>query len=192
MEIDFIESGYYYHIFNRGINRQPIFTEEEHYLKFLSLCKKYLPKQAAVLAYCLLPNHFHLLLFIKEHPDRVGIPCQGKESLFLSHLFNAYAQWFNKKTARTGGLFQRPFKRKRISDEAYLKQLVYYIHRNPLHHNLVVKPEEWLYSSYQALLSEHQSLLHREEVLEWFGNKRNFIDFHRMQFEVDRSLLLEE
>lgn len=192
MEIDFIEPGYYYHIYNRGINRQKIFEEEEHYSKFLILCKKYLIEQADMLAYCLLPNHFHFLLYIKEYPDRVHRPCQGKESLFLSHLFNAYAQYFNKRTNRTGGLFQRPFKRKRITDEDYLKQMVYYIHRNPMHHELVQKPRDWLYSSYSTFISSSPTMINRKEVFEWFDNERNFIDYHKMQFEIDKSIMLEE
>lgn len=188
MEIDFFEPGYYYHVFNRGINGQTLFTEEEHYVKFLSLCKKYIPEQAEVLAYCLMPSHFHFLLLMKD----LKSPEQGKESLFLSHLFNAYAQWLNKKTDRTGTLFQRPFKRKRITDENYLKQVVYYIHRNPLHHKLARKPDEWLYSSYQAILSPQKTMVNREEVLGWFDDRKNFIDYHRMQFDIDRSLLLDD
>ena len=61
MEIEILEPGYFYHIFNRGINREHIFIEDEHYYKFLSLCKKYILPQKDVLAYCLLPYHFHML-----------------------------------------------------------------------------------------------------------------------------------
>ena len=192
MEIDIIEPGYYYHIYNRGINRQVIFEEDTHYLKFLSLCKKYLPERADVLAYCLLPNHFHFLLHIKKYPDRVPGPCQGKESLFLSHLFNSYAQYFNKRMGRTGSLFQRPFKRKRINDENYLRQVIYYIHRNPLHHNLVAHPGEWIFSSYTAILNYLSTFVNKNETLSWFDNRENFLEFHRIQFEIDRQLILEE
>ena len=192
MEIDFIEPGYYYHIYNRGINRQVIFEEEVHYMKFIDLCRKYLPERAKVLAYCLLPTHFHFLLHIKEYPDRVTGPCQGKESLFLSHLFNAYAQYFNKCTNRTGSLFQRPFKRKRINDEKYLKQIIYYIHRNPMHHKLVDHPGEWVFSSYTTIISHHETFVSRKETMTWFNDRKNFLDYHRMQFEIDRNWILEE
>jgi putative transposase len=189
MEIDCIEPGNYYHIYNRGINKGRLFTNEEHYHKFLTLCKKYLPQRVDVLAYCLLPNHFHFLVYFPEHPDRVSPPCQGVEA--LRHLFNAYAQWFNKKTSRTGGLFCRPFRRKKITDEAYLRQVIYYIHRNPLHHKLTDKPTDWLFSSYQTLIGTQPTLLLRDQVLEWFDNRKNFINYHATQFENDEEGMLE-
>ena len=182
MEIEVIEPDYYYHIYNRGINRQPIFTSEEHYYKFLTLCNKYLPHTADMLAYCLLPNHFHFLLYI--HPDGVGIPRRGVNSP-LGNLFNSYAQWFNKRTDRTGGLFQRPFKRKKIMNQEYLKQVIYYIHRNPMHHRLAENPANYTFSSYQAILNSQPTLLMREQVLEWFDGPSNFIDYHNMRFEND-------
>jgi putative transposase len=192
MEIEIIEPGYYYHIYIRGINRKPIFIEEEHYLKFLTLCKKYLSDTSDVLAYCLLPNHFHMLVYIKDHPDRVLELCQGNSSLSLSHLFNSYAQWLNKKTGRTGGLFQRPFKRIRITDEEYLKKLIYYIHRNPLHHRQCEKPEDYRFSSYRSIFSNQNTLFKRHQVLEWFGGRTNFIDYHKMQFEIDNLVFFDD
>jgi REP element-mobilizing transposase RayT len=192
MEIDFLEADYYYHLYNRGINREILFKEEVDYYKFLELCKKYLIPYFDLLAYCLLPNHFHFLLYIHEissksiqsnaqhevsHPYNFSLP--------LSHLFNSYAQWYNKKTGRTGSLFQRPFKRKRITSEEYLKQAIYYIHRNPMHHNIVQKPENWIFSSYRNILNDKTTLVKCDRVLEWFGNRRNFIDYHRMQFVID-------
>jgi putative transposase len=192
MEIEIIEPGNYYHIYNRGINREEIFIEDEHYFKFLSLCKKYIPRSSDVLAFCLLPNHFHFLVYILDYPDRVLPPCQGGASLQLSHLFNAYAQWFNKRTDRTGSLFQRPFKRIKITDEDYLRKLIYYIHRNPLHHRKCENPENYLFSSYQNILSNQNTILKRDEVLEWFGGRANFIEFHKMQFEIDCQGLIDD
>jgi REP element-mobilizing transposase RayT len=189
MEIELIEPDYYYHVFNRGINRQPIFTWEGHYRKFLMLCEKYIPQTADVLAYCLLPNHFHFLLYI--HPDGVYPPRRGVNSP-LGNLFNSYAQWFNRQTDRTGGLFQRPFKRKKITDQDYLKKVIYYIHRNPLHHKLTRNPANYTFSSYQEIIGHRPSFLQREQVLEWFDDRRNFIDYHSMQFEIDTELMLED
>jgi putative transposase len=192
MEIEIIEQGYFYHLFNRGNNRENIFIEQEHYLKFLTLCNKYLPDISDMLAYCLLPNHFHMLVYIHEYPDRVSKPCQGYYSLPFSHLFNSYAQWFNKKTGRTGSLFQRPFKRIRITDEDYLRKLIYYIHRNPLHHQVNKNPENYLFSSYQSLICKHNTLLKPDKVLEWFGGIKNFIEYHKMQFEIDINGLFDD
>jgi REP element-mobilizing transposase RayT len=189
MEIEVIEPDCYYHIFNRGINRQNIFRREEHYYKFLTLCQLYIPDMADIIAYCLLPNHFHLLLYI--HPDGVGGPRRGGSNP-LGTLFNAYAQWFNKRTDRVGGLFQRPFKRKRITEQEYLKQVIYYIHRNPLHHKVVKDPSGYLYSSYQGIIGNSSGLLQQEQVLEWFDGRENFIEFHSMNFENYADKMLED
>ncbi len=199
MEIDIIEPDYYYHIYNRGNNKEKIFKEDEHYYKFLELSKKYLTQQTDILAYCLLPNHFHFLLFMHDHKtNAVNTQTSGRNmpsngpinlSLPLSHLFNAYAQWFNKKTGRTGGLFQRPFRRRRITSEEYLKQVIYYIHRNPMHHHLADNPENWKFSSYKTILSDQPTLLKREQVLEWFGDRENFVQYHTMQFKIDGELI---
>jgi putative transposase len=186
MEIDIIEPGYFYHIYNRGINKTRIFSEEDHYYRFLSFCKEYLPLEADVLAYCLLPNHFHFLLYIHTYPDGVNGPRRGNSA--IGNMFNAYAQWYNKKIGRTGGLFQRPFKRKRITDDIYMKQVIYYIHRNPLHHRLIDNPENWLFSSYQAIIGNQPTIISRNKVLEWFENRSNFIDYHKMQFDLDSRM----
>jgi len=194
MVIDSIEPGYYYHIYNRGINKERIFLHEKHYLQFLTLCKNYLPEHIDVLAYCLLPNHFHFLVHFKDKddPDRVSSeasPCQGV--LSLSHMFNAYAQWFNRKTGRTGGLFQRPFRRKRIMDEIYLMQIIYYIHRNPIHHHLVNNLMDWRFSSYSTLIGDQPTLLKRDRVLSWFEDRDNFIEFHASISEIVDDGMLE-
>jgi hypothetical protein len=117
-----------------------------------------------------------------RHPDGVGGPRRGVKNP-LGVLFNSYAQWFNKNTGRTGGLFQRPFKRKKILDQEYLKQVIYYVHRNPMHHKLVDNPFNYTFSSYQTLINNQPSLLNREQVLEWFDGRANFIDFHNFKFE---------
>ena len=86
-------------------------------------------------------------------------------SLQSTHLFNSYAQWFIKKTDRTGGLFQRSFKRKRIEDTEYLKKFIYYIHRNPVHHNITDSPASYSLSSYLDILGDKPALVNRDMVL---------------------------
>ena len=191
MEIEVIEAESYYHIYNRGINKEIIFYDDEYYRKFLTLYKKYIPLIADTLAYCLLPNHFHFLVYIhSDYPDGVSKPRRGNNP--FGNLFNAYAQWFNKKQNRTGGLFQRPFRRKKITDEDYLKQVIYYIHRNPQHHNINKNLENYIYSSFRSIISEKPTLLQRDKVISWFDDKENFFEYHKQQFKIDLQLFFDD
>ena len=97
----------------------------------------------------------------------------------FSHMFNAYAKYINEKYSRHGSLFQRPFRRKQVEDEHYLRRLVIYIHNNPVHHGFVKHPLEYPWSSYHAYLSTDPTNLQREAVLDWFGGIQNFIEVHR-------------
>lgn len=186
MEIEVIEPDYYYHIFNRGINRQSLFTDTEDYQKFLELCKKYILPYNDILAYCLLPNHFHLLIY--THPDGV-CASRHRYSNPLGRMFNTYAQWFNFKTNRTGSLFQRPFKRIKVIKQEYLKYLVYYIHRNPVHHGLSDSISNYKYSSYQLYINNNYDFVDSKLVLQWFDGAMHFKDFHKMKYESDLDQL---
>ena len=157
MEIDEIEEGYFYHIYNRGNNSEKIFFSEENYAYFLKLLTKYIFPVADIYAYCLLNNHFHILVRIKEKNEieinklkfsTVEKPKEVSASRQFSHFLNAYSQAVNKKYARTGSLFEKRFERKRISDDHYLRQVILYINTNPLKHNLVENPKDYKWSSY--------------------------------------------
>jgi len=190
MEIDTIDIGFYYHIYNRGINHEVIFPEEQFYGRFLDLFAEYMPQVTETLAYCLLPTHFHFLLYINDQT-------RTNPSNQFSKLFNAYAQWFNFKRHRNGGLFQRPFRRKRIGSNEYLRQVIYYIHRNPLHHKVAQDPTAYRFSSYNVILGTPRrgtpsGWVHRGFVLELFDSLDNFIDYHHYRFEIDGDLLFED
>jgi len=123
--ISTLEFGKYYHIYNRGINSCDLFTEEDNYSYFLSLYDKYINPIADTFAWVLMPNHFHLLIRIKEanEIDLTGIQNLSGLKLphqYFSNLFNAYTKAINKRNKRHGSLFERPFKRKLIDDEDYL------------------------------------------------------------------------
>ncbi|WP_420632243.1 transposase [Candidatus Leptofilum sp.] len=175
-----MEPGSYYHIFNRGNNRETIFREDENYRYFLQQYKKYLAPHVSTCAYCLMPNHFHLLDRINENPGH-----SPKEPAKLSPVekafrdfFISYAKSFNKRYGRTGSLFQRKFKRKPADDLGYRMRLVVYIHANPIRAGLCTHFEEWPYSSYRAILSDQETAVQRETVLQWFGGREDFIAFH--------------
>ena len=130
--------GHYYHIYNRGVNSTNIFENDKNMSYFLVLVEKYLSKSVDILSYCLLNNHFHFIVEIKNE----------NASQALSNLFNSYSKAFNRENSRTGSLFERPFKRKLIADEDYLKNLILYIHKNPENHNLVSDFRSYKFSSF--------------------------------------------
>jgi len=107
-----------------------------------------------------------------------------KPHLHFSHLFNAYSTYINKRYSRHGSLFERPFKRKLIDNEKYLKNVVVYIHNNPVHHGFCEHPMEYPWSSYLNCLSESPAMLMREEVISWFGDKNNFRLAHKSVSEI--------
>ncbi len=186
------EAGNYYHIFNKGNNKENIFKEEENYPYFLQLIKKYLIETCVIYVYCLLPNHFHLLLKIKEK-EQLPIDYQkGKKKIHqpFSNLFNAYTKSINKKYNRTGSLFQEHLHRIKIDTEEYLRELILYIHLNPEKHEIDSNFKNYAYSSYRAYISEKPSLLDREEVLGYFDNKENFIFCHQSR-KIKYDLLKE-
>jgi len=112
-------------------------------------------------------------------PDRVPNPVRGETfpaSLQFSKLFNSYAQAFNKRTDRHGSLFERPFKRKIIENEWNLKQVILYIHNNPVHHGFCSHPLEYPWSSYLTCVSVKPTKLNREKVIGWFDDQVNFMN----------------
>jgi len=100
--------GEYYHIYNRGANRQPIFRCGDNYVFLLRRVKRYIVQwQIVVIAYCLMPNHYHfVLLQAGEHPI----------SYFVQSLFNSYTKAFNKMYGRSGTLFEGPFRAAHVTD----------------------------------------------------------------------------
>ncbi len=178
--------GKFYHIYNRGINSESLFKETSNYEHFLRLFEKYIDPVAETFAWCLMPNHFHFLIRIREfsNPDRVSESFLVKNpSLAFSHLFNAYAQAFNKRFKRTGSLFETPFKRKSINDSNYFKELVFYIHNNPVKHGFCHDLIDYPWSSYMTLISFHPTKLQREKVVGWFDSKTKFGAFHQVKHE---------
>src|SRR5574341_1106415 len=133
-------AGGYYHIYNRGNNQEAIFFERENYTFFLRQVRKYFGREAVdIVAYCLMPNHYHLLVHLKV--DDLGSMVQP---FALS-----YTKAINKRFNRVGTLFQGPFKAIWVEREEYLLQLCRYIHLNPVKAGLVARAEDWEFSSYR-------------------------------------------
>ncbi|RBQ03764.1 transposase [Pedobacter miscanthi] len=173
-----LEYETYYHIYNRGNNSEIIFREESNYLYFLKLLKKYILPVADVFAYCLLNNHFHLLIKTK---DKNKLTINIEKS--FSNLFNAYAKAFNKRFDRTGKLFEERFKRKKVENESYISELIYYIHSNPQKHGVLRDFRDYPYSSYNVVLSDKPTALKREEVIDWFGGLNFYKEYHEKKHQ---------
>ena len=188
-----LDFGNYYHIYNRGNNGIAVFFENENYDYFLKLYQQYIHPIAETFAWCLMKNHFHFLVYIRNEKEvltdlleysTVDKPKVVDPSKQFGHLFNAYTQAINKKQNRTGSLFEKPFERKRVASEKYLQNLIYYIHNNPVHHGFTKTIYEYPWSSYGSIISDKPTNLKRDEVLEIYGSKENFIDYHKAEQDL--------
>ncbi len=184
-----LEYGKYYHIYNRGNNGENIFREERNYSYFLQLYEKYIAPVAETFCYCLLRNHFHLLLRIKalaeqeENLKQCIVDKVLKPTQQFSNFFNSYAKAINKAYGRTGSLFQKRFGRIEVTSESYFIPLVHYIHFNPQKHDFVDDFRDYKYSSYQSLLSTWPTKLNRERVMDWFEGKTQFLAVHQQRVD---------
>ena len=185
--------GNYYHIYNRGINGCPIFKEATNYEHFLRLYEKYISPVADTFAWVLMGNHFHLLVRTKDANNLQDLDLEGFKNLQglnkgisrqFSNLFNAYSKAFNKRYNRTGSLFEHTFHRKLVTDQNYLKQIVLYIHNNPIHHGFCEHPIEYPWSSYLTCISVQPTRLKRHTVRGWFDSVGNFKVAHNNTEEM--------
>ncbi|TAG54039.1 MAG: hypothetical protein EAZ27_09770 [Cytophagales bacterium] len=183
-----------YHIYSHANGNENIFRNEENYHFFLKKYANHVEQIADTFAYCLMPNHFHILVRIKSEEELTKVWTEkfdGSTKLFeglktleklviqeFSNVLNGYTQALNKVFNRKGSLFMHPFKRKLIDNETYFTRVVYYIHSNPVHHGFVKNIEDWKHSSYHSLISNKETKLDRNEVLKWFFGKEEFVKYH--------------
>ena len=165
-----IKNGYY-HVYNRGHNKQPIFFNGRDYVRYLAKLEKYLEKHAVTLiAYCLMPNHIHLL--IRQDGDMAI-------EQFIHRLHTAYTMYFNKKYERVGSVFQGRYKAKPIETDEYLLHVSRYIHQNPLEIIRAQGPalnsdiSTYRWSSYQEYIGQSPThLCNISVLLDYFSKKK--------------------
>jgi len=183
-----LQPGRFYHIYNRGNNGENLFIEERNYRYFLQLYIQHVHPVVDTYAYCLLRNHFHLLVRIKD----LSVLEPKPPYQYFSNLFNAYTKSINKAYGRTGALFERPFRRIEVIGKAYFRNVVAYIHRNPQHHGFVDDFREWPYSSYDVVLSDKSTRLQRDVVLDWFGGPQEFMELQQSPVVLTGQFTLED
>lgn len=199
----------FYHIYNRANGNEVLYLSDENAAFFLRRYEHFVAPWVDTFCYCLMPNHFHFLIrtknrdvilnelerwknqdpegFLERFPKLQTLEIlktpEGIEKFLskqFSNLFSSYTLAFNKQQGRMGSLFMKNFKRKEIYDEQYLKNLVVYIHNNPVEAYLCKRPEDWQFSSYEHILSA-RSIPQHQEVIDWFGDSDNFKARHWLQ-----------
>ncbi len=149
--------GQYYHFYNRGAHRVSIFKEPENYIFVLRKMKKYALKyQLTMIAYSLLPNHYHFLTR-QDGEYHAG--------LLPQYVFNSYSKAYNKRYGHSGTLFEDNYKVKPVLKSAHLLHLCRYIHGNPVKDGLVADPADWIYSNYLEWIGERDGTLFDPEFV---------------------------
>lgn len=199
-----MEPGKYYHIYTHANGNENLFREEENYRYFLQRYGNFIPPVAGTLAFCLMPNHLHLLVQIKNEnslalalkelkkdrtTDLTGFKnLSGLTVLQFSHLFNAYSKAYNKMYKRMGSLFTRSFHRKEILNDHQLTNTICYIHHNPVSHGFTKHPGDWPWSSYTTTLSRNKpDWLADEWLIQWFGSLTEFQKIHELPVQNPES-----
>ena len=195
-----------YHIFNHANGFENVFREAENYRYFLEKYRLYISPIAETYAWCLMPNHFHLVVRMRKRSvieqlilnsnsnsnfskvqnfGKVEVEVIEKYlSKQFAKFFSCYTQSYNKSYKRMGSLFVKNFKREPIDDKQHFFNAVIYTHRNPIHHGFRDRFEDWDYSSYFEIIHNHSELVEVEKLLKTFGGSDAFIEMHQQNLTV--------
>lgn len=165
-KVQFVQGGYY-HFYNRGAGRQSIFRTDEDYRQVLILLKKVsIILDINVIAYCLLPNHYHWLVH-QNGP--------APANLLPKRVFGSYVRTFNTRHQSSGTLFEDRFEAKPVDTDGYLRHLCCYIHANPVRHGIATALELWPYSNYPEWIGVRQGdLVDRAFIQGHFPDGANY------------------
>ena len=210
-----------YHIFNHANGFENIFTVDDNYRFYLDKYQQYILPIAETYAYCLLPNHFHLVVRIRRKevieevyrnfkstnfskvPNFGKVENSGKVEItdniieqFISkqfaNLFSCYTQSFNKVNKRRGSLFLKNFRREPIENKAYFLNAVIYTHRNPVHHAFCDRYTDWSYTSFCEIKERNSQIIEVDKLLRMFGGRDSFIDLHEQSANKFRESLIAD
>jgi len=176
-----------YHIIQRGNERKPIFLSDEDRIRFLETLERMKQKYNFIVeAYCLMDNHIHLL--INDNGNDI--------SKIIKSINVSYVSYFNKTYKRVGHLFQDRFKSEIVSDNRYHLVVSAYIHNNPVQAGMVKLPEEYQWSSFNAIIGRKTNkpdLVDRKRILSLFSDDlqlaaREYYDYVN-QYEAKKGIL---
>lgn len=204
-----------YHIFNHANGFENVFTVDENYRFFLEKYQQYILPIAETYAYCLLPNHFHLVVRIRRKEILEEVFRNFKSTNFskvqnfgkvevtdnmieyyiskqFANLFSCYTQSFNKVNKRRGSLFLKNFRREPIKNKAYFMNAVIYTHRNPVHHAFCDRYTDWSYTSFCEIKERNSQIIEVDKLLRMFGGQESFIDLHEQSANKFRESLIAD
>jgi REP element-mobilizing transposase RayT len=203
-----------YHIYNRGNNKRPIFNSEVDVSKFLWYYKIFITPVADTFAWCVMKNHFHFFIRIKNQ-DEIGYfnpqYSQSKNieekwmvfekdfELFtvkkqpvpfqqFKHFFNLFSKWYNIEHYSTGSLFEKNYEKREIIDESEFINLIVYINNNPVKHKVVSQPEDYNWSSYNEVIKNQYSLTNQHIIQGLFSDKDKFIREHKQRIKYNLDI----
>lgn len=185
-----LQPKHIYHIYNRGNNRQTIFFTHSNYVFFLQKLKTHLAGTCDILAFCLMPNHFHLLISTPEDFNT--------DAFYNSYktLLSSYTRAINRQENRKGSLFQQNSKSKSVSDwynYDYAFTCLNYIHQNPLNAGLVKKLEDWKYSSFVEYLGlKSNPICNLKDVRQFFNLPQSKAEFIIISYQTLTSDLIDK
>ena len=189
------ETSGFYHIYNRSVAGIPLFANDRNKLYFLQKFSAYMSPLLHVYAWCLLPNHFHFLVAVKPEYEQLITDIEKEKliqnetdihtiiSMRFKNFFIAYSLAYKKENDILTNVFAQKFKHSRVDKDVYFSQLIYYIHLNPLHHQVCKDWANYPWSSYQRIKNNLTSYTKAKEVLDWFGGTSAFEKYHLMQQE---------
>lgn len=184
--------GEIYHVFNRGNNKQKIFFKRENYFYFLVGIERYLLPYCDLLAWCLMPNHFHLLVHANSLSTVVikdGCFERQRFSQGIKQLLSSYAKAINKQEHRTGSLFQQKTKSICVTlSEEHDTTAFHYIHQNPMKARLVARMEDWEFSSFKDYLGMRKATFCNLKL----AQQRLSINFDKLYEESYRVINFED
>jgi len=187
--MNFPEPGLY-HIYNRGNNKELIFFGDGDYIHFISLCRKHIANRCQIIAWCLMPNHFHFMVQVNDEslePVKWGGNVMPSISNGFQLLQSNYSKRINYRENRAGSLFQQKTKSKLLETKSYALTAFWYLHQNPVKAALAKNMLEWEYSSYKEYCGLRNESLSKVELGKTVLNlsEKDFIDMPVIEFSDD-------